>query len=276
MGLLVALETDRAGARFGEVVKAAEEVGVAFVTFADSPLPPAGGFRLEAVGRAAFLATRTSGVGLAPGVPTATTEPFHLAAQIASLDHATHGRAGWVVQRSTAAELATVGGGDGESPAEVVRVVRALWDSWEDDAVVKDVATGRYLDPDRVHHVDFVGTAFTVKGPLITPRPPQGQPVVIAPADLGVDADVVLVDEPVDRDGPLVFLELAVTPDLPAVLRDLDGRVDGVRLHPAEDDFGTLFADVLPALDLPPRGATLRATLGLTRPANRFATGGVR
>ncbi|MER7972375.1 hypothetical protein ABTX35_25865, partial [Streptomyces sp. NPDC096080] len=79
--------------------------------------------------------------------------------------------------------------------ADVVDTARALWDSWEDDAIVRDVATGRFLDADRVHHIDFEGAAFSVKGPLITPRPPQGQVVVLAPDALDADAraDVVLV-----------------------------------------------------------------------------------
>lgn len=67
---------------------------------------------------------------------------------------------------------------------DVVEVVRRLWDSWEDDAVIKDVATGRYLDPGKVHQVDFDGETFSVKGPLITPRPPQGSLVVLAPDTL--------------------------------------------------------------------------------------------
>ena len=65
-------------------------------------------------------------------------------------------------------------------------MARALWDSSEDDAVIKDVATGRYLDNDKVHHVRFEGASFSVDGPLITPRPPQGQVVVIAADSLGV------------------------------------------------------------------------------------------
>jgi alkanesulfonate monooxygenase SsuD/methylene tetrahydromethanopterin reductase-like flavin-dependent oxidoreductase (luciferase family) len=61
-----------------------------------------------------------------------------------------------------------------------VEVARRLWDSWEDDAVIRDVATGRFVDRDKLHYIDFVGRYFSVKGPSITPRPPQGQPVVAA------------------------------------------------------------------------------------------------
>ena len=64
--------------------------------------------------------------------------------------------------------------------ADAVEVVRRLWDSWEDDAVIRDVATGRYIDRDKLHYIDFDGKYFSVKGPSITPRPPQGQPVVTA------------------------------------------------------------------------------------------------
>ncbi|WP_018686161.1 LLM class flavin-dependent oxidoreductase [Actinokineospora enzanensis] len=325
MTLHLALETDGGGAHpaawrlasvsspghVREVVRAAEAAGFALVTFADSPLPtPAG--RLESVGRAAFVSTATSRVGLAPAVPTATTEPFHVAAQLASLDHASHGRAAWVVTGSTAEELATVGtdGPDGEA-AEVVEVVRALWDSWEDDAVIRDAATGRYLDADKVHHVDFVGRHFTVKGPLITPRPPQGRPVVLADAALDVDADILLVSDHVRPARPgLVFAEVevvldagtesavsrltdldAVTPwasdrtryvgapeGLVSLLLELSEAVDGVRLHPAvlAVDLPVLVEHVLPALDLHPQRETLRATLGLPRPVNRFISGGVR
>ncbi|GAA3159157.1 hypothetical protein GCM10010466_57420 [Planomonospora alba] len=59
-----------------------------------------------------------------------------------------------------------------------MEVARRLWDSWEDDAEIRDVATGRFIDRDKLHHVDFAGRGFSVKGPSITPRPPQGQPVV--------------------------------------------------------------------------------------------------
>lgn len=314
-------------------VAAAEAGGFALVTFADGPLPPrGGGWRPEAGTRAAFVSTLTDRIGLAPTLHATVTEPFHLATQLASLDHASNGRAAWVVGAANDADAhATVGASPLDAGAlrrevtDVVDTARALWDSWEDDAVVKDVATGRFLDWRKVHHIDFEGARFTVKGPLITPRPPQGQVVVLAPDTLalGGRADVALVRQP-DRAGlaaaaaaareagaALVFAEVEVLLDadlpaaerlarldgaapwqpaerlrhvgspaaLTALLAELAGHVDGVRLHPAElgTDLPVLTGQVLPALAAdglhrPPRpGATLRETLGLARPANRFA-----
>ncbi|WP_329084059.1 LLM class flavin-dependent oxidoreductase [Streptosporangium sp. NBC_01469] len=191
-----------------EAVGAAEAAGFTLATFADAPVPPSRGLdaagRLEAGTRAAFSAPLTDRIGLAPTLHVTTTEPFHLATQLASLDHASRGRAGWVVGAANGTDdLATIGAdaltGDAarRETADVVDVARLLWDSWQDDAVIRDVATGRYLDPDRVHHVNFTGAAFSVTGPLITPRPPQGQIVVLAPAELEIDAhaDIVLVGE---------------------------------------------------------------------------------
>lgn len=67
-----------------------------------------------------------------------------------------------------------------DEAADYVEVVRRLWDSWEDDAEIRDVATGRFIDREKLHYIDFEGEHFKVKGPSITPRPPQGQPVVSA------------------------------------------------------------------------------------------------
>ena len=66
-------------------------------------------------------------------------------------------------------------------------MVRRLWDSWEDDAIIRDVTTGRYVDIDKLHYIDFTGKFFSVKGPSITPRPPQGQPVVAVLAHARAD-----------------------------------------------------------------------------------------
>jgi alkanesulfonate monooxygenase SsuD/methylene tetrahydromethanopterin reductase-like flavin-dependent oxidoreductase (luciferase family) len=67
-----------------------------------------------------------------------------------------------------------------DEAADYVEVVRRLWDSWEDDAEIRDAATGRFIDRDKLHYIDFAGGYFSVRGPSITPRPPQGQPVVSA------------------------------------------------------------------------------------------------
>lgn len=179
------------GARLARTVRHAEHAGLTFATFADAVLPAVAGdpasARLEAVTRAAYVARTTTALGLVPEVPTTYPEPFHVATQLASLDLAASGRAGWLAAvtpgdaapaaygRAPVADL-------GREARDVVQVVRDLWDSWEDDAVIRDVATGRYVDRDRIHRVDFVGESFSVVGPLIAPRPPQGQPVVLARA----------------------------------------------------------------------------------------------
>ena len=67
-----------------------------------------------------------------------------------------------------------------DEAADYVEVLRRLWDSWEDDAEIRDAATGRFVDRDRLHYIDFEGAHFSVRGPSITPRPLQGQPVVAA------------------------------------------------------------------------------------------------
>ena len=184
--------------------------------------------RLDAVLIASRVAPVTSHIGLVPTTVVTHTEPFHLASAISTLDHVSDGRAGWRPRVSAlpaeaalvnvrpvprhdkstpAAERQAVTDDLFEEAADVVEVVRRLWDSWEDDAIVRDVATGRFVDREKLHYVDFAGRHFTVKGPSIVPRPPQGQPVVAALAHAEVpwrfaagSCDVVFVT-PVDEDG---------------------------------------------------------------------------
>ena len=158
--------------------------------------------RLDAVLIAARVAPATRHIGLVPTAITTHTEPFHLSKAIATLDYVSGGRAGVRVQiagrADTAAhfgrrEIPQLSTGRLEEPgvrglvaehfdeaADYVEVLRRLWDSWEDDAEIRDVATGRFIDRDKLHYIDFEGRWFAVKGPSITPRPPQGQPVVAA------------------------------------------------------------------------------------------------
>ena len=158
--------------------------------------------RLDAVLIASLLAPLTTHLGLVPTAVTTHPEPFHLASAFATLDFVSGGRAGWRPQISWRPDEARLVGTrtfptfdarDPDDPARVasvadlfdeaadaVEVVRRLWDSWEDDAIIKDQSTGRFIDRDKLHYVDFEGRYFSVKGPSIVPRPPQGNPVVAA------------------------------------------------------------------------------------------------
>ncbi|MGV9412406.1 LLM class flavin-dependent oxidoreductase [Nocardia sp. NPDC003693] len=140
---------------------------------------------LDAVAIAARAAAVTERIGLVPQAPVTHTEPFHLSKAVASLDFASLGRAGWEVTVAADGE-ARLFGRKAEQDArsrwheadEAIEVVTALWDSWEDDAEIRDAPTGRFIDRDKLHYIDFTGDNFSVKGPSITPRPPQGQPLV--------------------------------------------------------------------------------------------------
>ena len=143
--------------------------------------------RPDAVLIASRVAPTTSHIGLIPVATVTHTEPFHVSKAIATLDFVSHGRAGWQVRVSgTQHEAELFGRRDisavylFDEASDAVEVARRLWDSWEDEAVIRDAATGRFVDRDKLHYVDFVGKYFSVKGPSITPRPPQGQPVVAA------------------------------------------------------------------------------------------------
>lgn len=153
--------------------------------------------RLDALLIAAAVAPHTERIGLLPTVTTTFTEPFHVAKAVATLDHASRGRGGLQAKLSLGEEEFSAFGRrewpladsgdlrlDSEAEfaeaAEALEVLHRLWDSWEDDAIIRDVETDRFLDADRLHTVDFEGEHFSIRGPLTVPRSPQGQPVVSA------------------------------------------------------------------------------------------------
>lgn len=184
------------GGYWVDAVTAAEKAGVDAVFVPDSfGLQPGGPGvargRLDAVAIAARVSAVTRHIGLLPQGPVTHTEPFHLAKAIQSLDFATVGRAGWEVTVSEGVEQARAFGRKGEQDAaslwheadEAIEVVTRLWDSWEDDAEIRDVPTGRFIDRDKLHYIDFAGDNFSVKGPSITPRSPQGQSIVAVRAE---------------------------------------------------------------------------------------------
>lgn len=197
--------------RIATTVLAAESAGFHAVSIEDSRLAPGRGpgARLDAIQRAAFLGPLTHSIGLIPVADSIYTEPFHLSTQLAALDGVSAGRAGWIVSAGgTAAEGAAVGrealdaGELSGEVADVLEASRRLWDSWEDDAVIRDVETGRYLDKSKVHYADFVGRRFSVKGSSISPRPIQGQLPVFAAESLDAAGDATLFGAP-DLDGLL-------------------------------------------------------------------------
>jgi alkanesulfonate monooxygenase SsuD/methylene tetrahydromethanopterin reductase-like flavin-dependent oxidoreductase (luciferase family) len=155
--------------------------------------------RLDAVQVAARVAPVTEGIGLVPTAVVTHTEPFHLSKAVATLDWVSNGRAGLRVKVASSPHVAAHFGRRPELPYEDlfaeagdwVEVVRRLWDSWEDDAEIRDVATGRFVDREKLHYIDFAGRFFSVKGPSITPRPPQGQPVVAALAHQALPYELV-------------------------------------------------------------------------------------
>jgi alkanesulfonate monooxygenase SsuD/methylene tetrahydromethanopterin reductase-like flavin-dependent oxidoreductase (luciferase family) len=318
------------GRTLTQKVRAAENAGFTLATFEDSIVPPKDGIpgRVDAVNRASFVAATTSTIGLVPVVETTYAEPFHTSSQLATLDYSSRGRAGWIAARVAEPEAGRAWGRPivtqeadlDREQRDSINVVRRLWDSWEDDAVIRDHASGRFLNRDKLHYVDFEGESFTVKGPAIVPRPPQGQLVVFGTEADRESVDVVLVTE-TDRDAAvdaaarsrrLTFIEIDVALDTPQasgadrlaalnrhesaapsprleytgsttgfvdLLTDLAGHADGVRLFPTvvDEDLPALARYVLPALftsgvaHRPVPGSSLRANLGLVRPANRYA-----
>ena len=261
-----------------DLVQTAERGAVDFVTFEDAlTLQSAHPFRPDdrvdqVRGRldAALLATRvapvTSDIGLVPTVTTTHTEPFHVSTKIASLDYVSRGRAGWRVQTlKQRAELehfgrrhvperkrnGSVGADAGtrllfDEAADAVEVSRRLWDSWEDDAEIRDRPTGRFIDRDKLHYIDFEGEHFSVRGPSITPRPPQGQPVV------AVLAHATIPYELAARSADVVFIT-------PHDVGQVAAIIDEVRL--AERTVGRtgeqlrIFADLVLFLDHDPVSA---------------------
>ncbi|PYE15146.1 alkanesulfonate monooxygenase SsuD/methylene tetrahydromethanopterin reductase-like flavin-dependent oxidoreductase (luciferase family) [Williamsia limnetica] len=199
---------------WGELVAEAERGLADFVTIEDSfglrsatleglqPRTDLVSGRLDSVLIAARVAPASTHIGIIPTAVVTHTEPFHLSKAIATLDYVSKGRGGVRLQVSAQPHEAALLGrrefpqldrADLSSPAaqaviadlfeeagDYAEVLRRLWDSWEDDAEIRDKATGRFVDRDKLHYIGFEGRFFSVRGPSITPRPPQGQPIIAA------------------------------------------------------------------------------------------------
>ncbi|WP_328539570.1 LLM class flavin-dependent oxidoreductase [Streptomyces sp. NBC_00344] len=272
------------------LARLAERGTLDFVTLGDSFTGPG----LDALAVLSRVAPSTQRIGLVPTVTTTHTEPFHVSGAVATLDWVSRGRAGWSVGVSETDAEAALFGRRRAAPGhelwheagEVADVAAKLWDSWEDHAEIRDIPTGRFIDRDKLHYTDFEGRTFSVRGPAIVPRPPQGHPVTVidatdpaARAAAAGHADVALVtsgdpltaraagQEIRDRARALgrdagrlrVLVSLAVELHTTADAVDLagllgewyaDGAVDGFHLRPddVERDLALIVDGTVPLL----------------------------
>lgn len=141
--------------------------------------------RFEPITLLSALASVTHNIGLAGTVSTSYSDPFTVARQLATLDNISGGRAGWNVVTSPLEGSARNFGKAHPDHAlrykiagEYISVVQGLWDSWEDDAFIRDRQSGRFFDAAKLHKLNHQGEYFSVEGPLNIQRSPQGQPVI--------------------------------------------------------------------------------------------------
>ncbi|MDF2920801.1 LLM class flavin-dependent oxidoreductase [Microbacterium sp. NPDC086615] len=253
----LARTADGAGLLFATIEDALSLGGRSFEPDAETRRDRVRG-RLDAVLLASFLAPVTRRLGLVPTATTAHPEPFHLATGLQTLDHASRGRAGVrLVAGSTPQERANFGRrADGptgipasgrveDDPAllaafreagEVAEVIRRLADSWEDDAIVRDLETGKFLDRERVHNVEFEGEFFSITGASIVPRSPQGQPLITALAHQTIPYRFAA------EHADLVFVTPADAAAVGGILNELADAADEVRTL---DEPLRVFADLL-------------------------------
>jgi N-acetyl-S-(2-succino)cysteine monooxygenase len=143
--------------------------------------------RLEPFTMMASIAAATTSIGLVVTANTTYSEPYHLARMLASLDHLSRGRVAWNVVTGADGRAALNFGRDEHGTVdarydraeELIEVVQQLWDSWEDDALPQDRATGVFADASKVHAIDHSGPFFKVAGPLNVGRSPQGHPPIV-------------------------------------------------------------------------------------------------
>lgn len=275
---------------------------------------------LDAVLLANWLGPRSHSIGILAGAAVNFLEPFHVSTAIATLDYVTKGRAGLLLQRldQTRAEQANLAVGRlngfpalephalDRDAIDAAEVIRKLWDSWEEDTVIRDPVSQRFLDGAKLHYINFESPNFRVLGPSITPRPPQGQPVVAVSwtgaedIALAKAADVVFVsgdgEELSDRAARITSASGAARPVLVADIvlgepplsgADAIERLTQVAasgfgavrlvLSDPETQIDHVLHEILPALTgaglvRQPAANTLRARFGLPEAINRLTT----
>jgi len=177
---------------YAHLAQVAERGKFDSVFFGDGPALQ-GDIRYRPVGRLdptallPAIAAVTKRIGLVATASTTYNEPYNLARRFASIDHISAGRVGWNIVTTAGADAAQNFGLDDtpehhhryERAAEFLEVCLKLWDSWEDDFLIGDKASGLFADAERIHRVDHVGKHFRVRGPLNVPPTPQGHPLLV-------------------------------------------------------------------------------------------------
>jgi FMN-dependent oxidoreductase (nitrilotriacetate monooxygenase family) len=180
------------------------------------------------------LAAVTEHVGLVATASTSFNEPYHIARKFASLDHISGGRAGWNLVTSSNEHEAKNFNRDKhfdhaeryERAIEFAVVVGGLWDSWEDDAFLRDKAEGRFFDPARRHVLDHKGRFFQVRGPLNVARAPQGHPVVVQAGSSEAGRELAA------RTAEVIFTAQQTLQDAVDFYADVKGRLARYGRHP--------------------------------------------
>jgi N-acetyl-S-(2-succino)cysteine monooxygenase len=230
------------------------------------------GMRLEPLTLLGALSAVTTHIGLISTATTTYLDPFHVARMFATLDQLSQGRIGWNVVTSSATSEAFNFSHDKHAPhadryrraAEFIEVAQGLWDTWEDDAFVMDKAQGQFFDPAKLHMLHHKGEHFSVRGPLMIPRSPQGQPVIVQAGQSDAGRDLAA------RTAEVLFTVQQQLAPAQAFYSDLKARVakygrspDSLRIMPgvltvvgrtreeAQEKFDRLQALIHPELGVP-------------------------
>ncbi|MEC3949584.1 LLM class flavin-dependent oxidoreductase [Sphingobium sp. HWE2-09] len=262
-----------------DVVRQAEAAKFDLVFIVDSQFitansPPHYLNRLEPLTLLSALAVATKHIGLVATLTTSYNDPFNLARRFASLDLISKGRAGWNVVTSGDAGTA----GNFSQPehfdydtryrraVEFLDVARGLWSSWEEGALVRDRATGQFLDADKLHRLDHRGEFFQVVGPLNLQRSPQGEPVIFqaGDSDQGRDlgaaiADAIFTHAPTIEQGQAFYAdlkgravrqgrnpdEIVILPGFTVTVGDTDADAKAIEQHyrALDQSFGQALAE---------------------------------
>ncbi|MBX3499014.1 MAG: LLM class flavin-dependent oxidoreductase [Alphaproteobacteria bacterium] len=180
------------------------------------------------------LAAVTEHIGLIATGSTTFDAPYHLARRFASLDHLSGGRAAWNIVTTSNPDAALNFGLDDHMEhderyrraREFYDVVTGLWDSWADDAFIRDVEAGIYFDPAKLHVLNHKGKYYSVRGPLNVGRPIQGWPVIVQAG--ASEAGKQLAAETAE----MVFAGIGQLADGKKLYADIKGRMKAVGREP--------------------------------------------